>query len=160
MPGGQAQEDLCFALWRPSTGRSRTTAVVDHVILPAPGDRDLNGNASFQPSYLARALTLARSTNSGLAMMHSHPTPGWQGMSHADVRAERDALAYPAGATGLPFVGLTIGTDGYWSARFWRRDGSRMVRHWCAKVRVVGPDDVSYLPQRSYCASAAPTPHP
>ena len=71
--------------------------------------------------------------------MHSHPYPGWQGMSEPDVEAERDVLAYPAGATGLPLVGLTIGTDGYWSARFWKRYGKRMRRYWCEKVRVVGP---------------------
>ena len=70
--------------------------------------------------------------------MHSHPGPGWQGMSNADVEAERDVLAYPAGATGLPLVGLTIGSDGYWSSRFWKRDGDGMRRHWCAKTRVVG----------------------
>ena len=136
---GCAQEDLCFALWRPSTGRTRRTALIDEILLPIPGDRRLHGNASFQPSYLMRALQGARTTGAGLALMHSHPTPGWQDMSSPDVAAERDALAYPAGATGLPFVGMTIGTDGFWSARFWRRDGRAMRRHWCPKVRIVGP---------------------
>jgi len=70
--------------------------------------------------------------------MHSHPTPGWQGMSSADIKAERDVLAYPAGATGFPLVGLTIGTDGYWSARFWEKHKRQMRRKWCEKVRVVG----------------------
>ena len=70
--------------------------------------------------------------------MHSHPSPGWQGMSGPDVEAERDVLAYPAGATGLPLVGLTIGTDGFWSARFWEKCGLRMDRHWCQKTRVIG----------------------
>ena len=60
-------------------------------------------------------------------------------MSDTDVKAERDVLAYPAGATSLPLVGLTIGTDGYWSARFWERESGKMRRHWCEKVRVVGP---------------------
>ena len=59
-------------------------------------------------------------------------------MSAPDVTAERDRLAYPAGATGLPLVGLTTGTDEYWSARFWRRAGKDMVRHWCDSVRIVG----------------------
>ena len=72
--------------------------------------------------------------------MHSHLSSGWQGMSDADVVAERDALAYPAGATGLPLVGMTIGTDGYWSARVWDRDRSNMIRTWCNKTRVVGPN--------------------
>ena len=72
--------------------------------------------------------------------MHSHPSPGWQGMSDADIEAERDVLAYPAGATGLPLVGLTVGVDGQWSARFWERQGAHMRRRWCEKTRVVGPD--------------------
>ena len=133
------QEDLCFALWRPSTGQSRRAALIDEIILPKKGERILNGNASFEPDYLARAIKVACKKDAGLAFMHSHPSPGWQGMSSADIEAERDVLAYPAGSTGLPLVGLTIGTDGYWSARFWERGGRQMRRHWCEKVRVVGP---------------------
>ena len=72
--------------------------------------------------------------------MHSHPFPGWQGMSDTDVVAERDALAYPAGATNYPLLGLTIGVDGYWSARFWKKENGRMRRHWCDKVRIIGPN--------------------
>lgn len=134
------QEDLCFALWRPSTGRDRLTALIDEVILPQEGDRLLHGNASFTPDYMARSIWLARRKNAGLAFMHSHPTSGWQGMSRADVEAERDVLAYPARATGLPLVGLTIGQDGYWSARFWEKDGSEMRRRWCDKIRLVRPN--------------------
>ena len=133
------QEDLCFALWRSSTGQERQSALIDEIILPKRGERVLHGNASFQPEYLGRAIRIAREKGTGLAFMHSHPGPGWQGMSPTDVEAERDVLAYPAGATGLPLVGLTIGNDGYWSARFWERDGSVMRRNWCDKVRVVGP---------------------
>ena len=116
------QEDLCFALWRPSTGRLRRVALIDEIILPKKGERALHGNASFEPDYLARAVKIACKKNAGLAFMHSHPFPGWQGMSGPDIEAEQDVLAYPAGATGLPLVGLTIGTDGYWSARFWEKD--------------------------------------
>ena len=133
------QEDLCFGLWRPSTGNQRSTALVYEILLPNEGERLLHGNASFQPTYLARAIGTARERQAGVAFMHSHPGTGWQGMSEADVVAERDVLAYPAGATGLPLVGLTIGSDGYWSSRFWKRDGNGMRRHWCAKTRVVGP---------------------
>ena len=132
------QEDLCFALWRPSTGRERLTALIDEVILPEDGERLLHGNTSFQPNYLARALAAARRKGAGLAFMHSHPGPGWQGMSEADIEAERDVLAYPAGATGLPLVGLTVGVDGRWSARFWEREGPQMRRRWCEKTRIVG----------------------
>ena len=132
------QEDLCFALWRPSTGELRQTALIDEIILPREDERTLHGNASFQPGYLGRAIRIARDKKAGLAFMHSHPGPGWQGMSPADVEAECNVIAYPAGATGLPLVGLTVGSDGYWSARFWERDGKNMHRRWCDKVRVVG----------------------
>ena len=150
------QEDLCFALWYPSTGQSRHTALIDHIILPKKGERLLHGNASFEPDYLARAVKIACENKSGLAFMHSHPVPGWQDMSDADIEAERDVLAYPAAATGLPLVGLTIGTDGYWSARYWQKDGGQMRQYWCEKVRVVGPqvyriyynDDIATPPVR------------
>lgn len=135
---GERQEDLCFAIWRPSTGRNRLTALIDQIILPMEGERTLHGNASFLPDYMARAIAHARREGAGLAFMHSHPGAGWQDMSNPDTRAERDVLAYPAGATGLPLVGLTAGVDGTWSARFWQKDNSRMDRHWCGKTRVVG----------------------
>ena len=135
----KSQEDLCFALWRPSTGRLRRAALIDEIILPQKSERILHGNTSFEPNYLSRVAKIAIKKKAGIAFMHSHPSPGWQGMSVPDVEAERDVLAYPAGATGLPLVGLTIGTDGYWSARFWERDGGQMRHRWCEKVRVVGP---------------------
>ena len=134
------QEDLCFALWRPihRTVTPRRVNRRNHLAekgragparkrqfriqLPGAGDEDC-----------------VREKRAGLAFMHSHPSLGWQGMSDTDVEAERDVLAYPAGATSLPLVGLTIGIDGYWSARFWERETGQMRRHWCEKVRVVGP---------------------
>ena len=139
---GHLQEDLCFALWSPSTGRNRTTAIVHEILLPKVGERDLHGGASFQPEYLTRCLIRAKSKGLGLAFMHSHPTPGWQAMSEPDIVAERDFLAPPAYTTKLPLVGLTIGADGYWSARFWERTIG-IHRHWCAKVRIVGKDKYS-----------------
>ena len=138
---GGLQEDLCFALWRPSTGRSRRTGLVYEVLLPKDGERLLHGNAAFQPGYMARSIRRAMEDQAGLAFMHSHPSKGWQGMSPTDVVAERDVLAYPAGATGLPLLGMTIGADGYWSARFWEKCGDEMKLRQCQKVRVVGPDN-------------------
>ena len=134
------QEDICFALWRPSTGVDRYSALVYQILLPENGDRLLHGNASFESRYLAKAVKAARESEAGIAFMHSHPGTGWQGMSSADVEAEHDVIAYPAGVTGLPLLGMTIGSDGYWSARFWIRKGKRMDRQWCNKVRIVGPD--------------------
>lgn len=133
----EAQEDLCFALWRPATGAVRRTALISEVLLPRSGERRLHGNVSFTPAYLARALLTAQQRGMGLAFMHSHPTDGWQDLSPADIVAERDVIAYPAHATKLPLVGLTIGADGYWSARFWERDGAVMRRNWCSKVRIL-----------------------
>ena len=66
--------------------------------------------------------------------MHNHFTSGWQDMSPQDVVAERDRIAPVAASTKLPLVGLTMGTDGSLSARFWiDRDQSGPV--WCRKVR-------------------------
>ena len=137
---GVRQEDLCFALWRPSTGSTRRTGIIYEIILPMEDERDLHGNVSFQPGYIARAIEIARREGVGVALMHSHPGQGWQGMSCDDILAERDVLAYPAGATGLPLIGLTIGADGYWSARFWEKLDGQMTKQKCGKVRVVGPN--------------------
>ena len=135
---GRLQEDLRFALWRPATGARRRTALVVELIEPRAGERHRHGNASFEPEYLTRAVRLACSKNSGLAFMHNHLSAGWQDMSKPDVVAERDRISPPARATGLPLVGLTLGTDGSWSGRFWRWNGRRFTRSWCDKVRVVG----------------------
>ena len=135
---GKYQEDLSFALWRPSTGASRTTGIVTELVLPLQGERKLHGNVSFESHYLARVVRKACQTDSGVAFMHSHPSPGWQGMSNDDVVAERDRIAPPARAAGLPLLGLTVGSDGVWSARFWSWNGQNFARIFCDKVRVVG----------------------
>ncbi len=134
------QEDLCFALWNPSRGRSRTSALLREVIPPLPGDRSVHGNASFNPQYVERAIDAALSTGCGIAFLHSHPSSGWQDMSEDDVRAERLLAPTILGATGLPLVGLTLGArDGTWSARFWEKKGpGDYVRNWCISVRVIG----------------------
>jgi hypothetical protein len=134
------QEDLCFALWNPSRGRERTSALIERLILPQAGDRLLHGNVSFTPQFLERALGEAAATGCGLAFMHSHPLGrGWQGMSAPDVVAEKTNAGAVYGATDLPFVGLTLAADAAWSARFWERTAPRMyLRRWCSAVRVVG----------------------
>ncbi len=132
------QEDLCFALWRPATGNERRTALISQLLRPADGERQLHRSASFEAHYLARAVRIAHSECAGLAFMHSHPSRGWQEMSDTDIVAERDRIAGPAWACGLPLIGLTLGLDGAWSARFWVRFGKVFERQWCDKVRVVG----------------------
>ena len=69
--------------------------------------------------------------------MHSHPSSGWQDMSAPDVHAERDRIANTARATGKPLVGMTVGTDGHWSARFWEHAKRSRTCQWCRKVRVL-----------------------
>ena len=128
------QEDLCFGLWNPSTGKSRYSAVITDIIEPIKGDRALNGNVAFEAEYLSRAVRLANDRGMGLAFMHNHFTPGWQDMSPEDIAAERDRIAPAAASTKLPLVGLTMGTDGSMSARLWI-DRNQSKPAWCRKVR-------------------------
>jgi molybdopterin/thiamine biosynthesis adenylyltransferase len=134
------QEDICFGLWRISKGQSRTTALVERLILPREGERNVHGNASFEPIFLERAMAEAAAADAGLALLHSHPLGrGWQGLSKPDVFAEQNNAGAVYGATGHPFVGLTLAGNGAWSARFWERTAPRTYPlAWCASVRVVG----------------------
>jgi hypothetical protein len=136
---GPKQEDLCFVYWFPSRGTTRTTAVINAVVLPRDDERILQGNVAFTADYLARVLA-ERPDGAGIGLVHSHIGPGWQGMSDDDVVAERDALAGAVwGQSDLPLLGLTRGTDGAWSARFWIRTAPRTYdRRWAESVRVVG----------------------
>jgi len=132
------QEDLCFALWRPSSGRTRKTALLQTPLLPLPGERRLHGNASFEPGFLLRAASEAASQGAGLAFLHSHPGGlGWQGMSAPDHTAEERIANVARETTGHPLVGLTLaGGDGGWSARVWDRGAGRDIAPTeCATVR-------------------------
>jgi len=109
---GRHQEDLTFALWRPSEGHTRLTAIIDRVILPSESERILQGNVAFTADYLQRVLALADGGH-GIALLHSHLGPGWQDMSPDDIAAERVRLAAAVeGRTGLPLLGLTWGPTG------------------------------------------------
>lgn len=133
------QEDLAFALWRPSCGQARDTALVTRVMLPEEGDRNVHGNVSFNPQYLERACRLACSEGQGLAFLHSHPFPGWQGMSKDDVAAEQRMGPFVEVLTGKPLLGMTTGSDGTWSARIWLPTNGRSYHmEWCHEVRCVG----------------------
>ena len=135
-----SQEELAFAYWRPSRGRRRMTAVLSDPQLPQDGEHQVHGNASFNGAYLRRVLH-ERPTGAGIAFLHSHLGPGWQDMSHDDVVAERDRISGAAcPQSDLPLLGLTLGMDGTWSARFWSRSGpNQYERTWAPSVRVVGP---------------------
>ncbi len=133
------EEDLCFALWNPSSGSKRLTALIDQVVLPEEGDRQRHGNVSFNPQYFERVCKLALDRGAGIAFMHSHPGDGWQGMSSDDVAAEQRLAGAVLGLTDLPLVGLTVGNDDVWSARFWTPDKGRdYKRNWCRSVRSIG----------------------
>lgn len=110
----------------------------------------MHGNVSFMPLYFQRALGEALKAGAGLAFLHSHPGPGWQWMSNDDVVAEQGHAAAVLAATGLPFVGMTLGTDGAWSARFWEKTAPKIyTRKWCDSVRVVGGQiNITRLPDR------------
>ncbi|CAD5269305.1 MULTISPECIES: ThiF family adenylyltransferase [unclassified Imperialibacter] len=134
------QEDLCFATYVPSTGSNRHSGIVREIILPNEGERKVHGNVGFLPTYFERAMLFARKRKEGLVFLHSHPVPGWQGMSNDDVIAEERMAPAANTLTGLPLIGMTIGTDGAWSARFWLKDSvekRKFNRYWCESVRVL-----------------------
>lgn len=136
---GPFQENLTFAYWKPSCGRFRYTAVLQRATFPSESERLLQGNVAFTSEYLTRVFD-ERPEGAGIALLHSHLGPGWQDMSCDDVIAERDRLAgLVASVTKLPLLGLTWGTDGSWSARFWLRAGRKQYeRRDAATVRSVG----------------------
>lgn len=151
------KEDLCFAIWHPSSGRTRYTALIREVVLPGHGDRVLHevGNVSVTPDYFDRALGEAMEKGGGLIFMHSHPGPGWQHMSPDDVDTEKSMAAQAKAATGFPLVGMTIGTDKSWSGRFWHKTAPSMYeRTWCESVRVIGEEGL----QVTYTKELLPPP--
>ncbi len=83
------QEDLCFALYNPSNGSDRFTGIIDKVIFPEDGDRNVHGNVSFNPCYYERVLKIAAERNKGIVFLHSHPCAGFQKMSSDDIKAEK-----------------------------------------------------------------------
>lgn len=142
------QEDLCFALWYPSQGKRRYTGLINAVLLPEDGDRQVHGNVSFNQQFLERACRVACAAGMGLAFLHSHPVPGWQGMSPDDIAAEKQMMNAVEVLTGFPLLGMTCGTDGYWSARFWGEAFDSKKISWCMSVRVLGETLKSYFNDR------------
>lgn len=132
------QEDVAFALYKPSEGALRFTALIHEIILPEQGDRTVHGNVEIHPSYFRRACAIAAEKKSGVVLLHSHLTEGLQGMSFDDVKTETGYSSPALTITELPFIGLTIGTDGFWSARIWEFDNGWFDRNMAINVRVVG----------------------
>ena len=115
-----SQEDVAFALYKPSFGATRFTALIHSIILPENNDREVHGNVDISPDYYKRACRIAMKEKSGIVLLHSHLGPGWQGMSSDDIKTEKGYSSTTFSLTELPFVGLTLGTDGTWSARVWK----------------------------------------
>lgn len=115
------QEDVCLALYRPSTGEARTTALLTSVVPPVDSDRAIHGNATVFGEYMLRGAERARDDGCGLMFAHSHPgASDWQPMSRPDREAEASYANLIREITGLPLVGMTLATgDEAWSARCW-----------------------------------------
>lgn len=134
-------EDLCFATYIPSIGDKRYSGIISEVILPEDGDRLVHGNVGFLPKYFERVLKIAIERKEGIVFLHSHPFSGWQGMSDDDINTETIISPAIFASTGLPLLGLTLGTDSSWSARFWMKDKvikRKYNRNWCETVRIIG----------------------
>ena len=102
------QEDLCLATYRLSTGAARRSALIASAIAPEPGDRRVHGNVTVTADYILRGLDIARKTDCGLVLLHSHPGAcRWQPMSGPDRDAEASYANLAREVTGLPLVGMT-----------------------------------------------------
>ena len=152
------QEDLCLATCRPSTGASRSTALIRAVIPPGPGERHVHGNATITADYILRASSVAQEDGCGLVLLHSHPGGcGWQPMSGPDRDCESSYANLVREITGFPLVGVTLaGGDRTWSARHWDLGvGQDVDCTHCSNVRVIGDrltvswNDVLSPPPRS-----------
>ena len=153
------QEDICLATYHPTTGMTRSTALIRTVIPPEPGDRRVHGNATVTGDYVLRAAATAKGDDSGVVLLHSHPQANrWQSMSAPDRDAEASYANLVREITGLPLVGMTLATgDSTWSARHWDRGVGREVA--CTdstNVRVVG-DRLAISWNDALCPPPRPT---
>lgn len=133
------EEDLLFCLWTPSLGTLRKTALIHTPLFPVEGDRQRHGNVSFNLQFFERACTSAMASGCGVALLHSHPGPGWQDLNPGDVAAETRIAGTVESLTGLPLIGMTLSNDGIWSSRIWSHAEGKVFEHqWCESVRSVG----------------------
>ena len=135
------QEDLCLATYRPSTGATRSSALIRTVIPPERGDRFVHGNATVTADYILRGAQIAQNDDCGLVLLHSHPgADRWQFMSGPDCDTESSYAYLVREITGQPLVGMTLATgNNIWSARHWDVKSVNQVdcSH-CTNVRVIG----------------------
>jgi molybdopterin/thiamine biosynthesis adenylyltransferase len=145
------QEDLCFALWRPSRGATRLSGLVVEPVLPLDGERHVHGTVSFESRYFLRAAGLAAAQESGLAVLHTHPgAVTWQRMSLDDERAESSIAAQTLVLTRQPLLGMTLGSGkDVWSGRYWVKSAPRTYSPvWCNSVRTISSSlRVSWNPE-------------
>ena len=135
------QEDICLATYRPSTGLTRSSALIRAVVPPGPGDRIVHGNATVTADYILRVAEMAAAGGCGVVLLHSHPGASqWQPMSGPDRDCEASYANLVREITGLPLVGMTLATQNRtWSARHWDIGVGRAVdcTH-SSNVRVIG----------------------
>lgn len=131
------QEDLCLAMYAPSAGAGRDTALLRKACLPHDGERKVHGNATVTGRYVLRVARQARALGLGVVILHSHPGGrGWQELSGLDADAEASYAHLVEQVTGQPLVGMTLaGKDHAWSARRWRAAGDQVDAE---SVRIIG----------------------
>ena len=133
-------EDLCLAVYMPSTGATRFTALITELIFPEGGDRVVSGRVEFCGDFVLRAASKAADIGGGVAILHSHPKgKGWQSLSTFDRDAELSFAVLAMEVTGLPLLGMTYACiDSAWSARFWLTYPYGAYDTPCESVRVIG----------------------
>lgn len=132
------QEDAVFALYKPSDGKLRFSSLIHDIIFPENGDREIQGNVEINIQYFKGICRIAKQEGSGIALIHSHLVSGWQGMSTDDFTTERSYASTAESLTELPLIGLTLGTDGAFSARIWEENNEWYEKKWASTVRIVG----------------------
>ncbi|WP_158642454.1 ThiF family adenylyltransferase [Actinomadura sp. WAC 06369] len=145
------QEDICLVTYAPSTGATRTSALVREIVPPEPAERAVHGNASFTGDYVVRAASLAAEQGLGIALAHSHPRgTGWQQMSGPDEDAERSFAHLAHAITGHDLFGMTLAGNRAWSARRWSAGAhsteAESVRVVDSRLRVTWNDALRPVP--------------
>ena len=67
------EEDLLFALWYPSRGNARHTALIHAPVFPESGDRQRHGNASFNQQLLGTGMR-AGNTEQSRCRLYAQPS--------------------------------------------------------------------------------------